>query len=184
MSSNNPTFSSLNAATTKLVKTFEGLHDGDLTKIGLQPKMDPVGIWTEGYGSAMIDPRTGKHLRGAANAANAIKWQTIHTESEAVQALSIGLIRYSKLAAQALGVDVWQALNPNQQGALTSFVYNCGTGAPPFKIFKNIRLFLQSKFTKDQLIGYWRVSVINGGGKVLPGLVRRRAAEVELFFTI
>jgi hypothetical protein len=29
---------------TKLVTHFEGLHDGDLIKIGLQPKMDPVGI--------------------------------------------------------------------------------------------------------------------------------------------
>jgi lysozyme len=34
---------------------FEGLHDGDLKKIGLQPKKDPIGIWTEGGTSAMKD---------------------------------------------------------------------------------------------------------------------------------
>ena len=30
-----------------LIKYFESLHDGDLTEIGLQPKMCPAGIWTE-----------------------------------------------------------------------------------------------------------------------------------------
>jgi lysozyme len=30
----------------QLIQEFESLHDGDLTMIGLQPKMDPVGIWT------------------------------------------------------------------------------------------------------------------------------------------
>ena len=30
-----------------LIKHFEGLHDGDLKKIGLQPKKCPAGIWTE-----------------------------------------------------------------------------------------------------------------------------------------
>ncbi|MDR6527433.1 GH24 family phage-related lysozyme (muramidase) [Chryseobacterium rhizosphaerae] len=29
-----------------LIKEFESLHDEDLKKPGLQPKMDPVGIWT------------------------------------------------------------------------------------------------------------------------------------------
>jgi hypothetical protein len=27
-----------------IITHFEGLHDGDLHVIGLQPKMDPVGI--------------------------------------------------------------------------------------------------------------------------------------------
>jgi lysozyme len=173
----------LNLATTNLVKKFEGLHDGDLSVIGLQPKLDPIGIWTEGYGLAMIDPRTGKHLRGIANKANALKWQTIHTEAEAVLALSIDLVRYSKLAALPLGTEFWNRLNDNQKGALTSFVYNCGTGKPPYKIFKNITLFLIGSMTKDALISYWQKSVITGDGKVLPGLVKRRSAEAVLFFS-
>ena len=32
-----------------LVKHFESLHDGDLTMIGLQPKLCPAGIWKAGY---------------------------------------------------------------------------------------------------------------------------------------
>jgi lysozyme len=41
----------------QLIQEFESLHDGDLTMIGLQPKMDPIGIWTEGYGHAMRDSK-------------------------------------------------------------------------------------------------------------------------------
>ena len=40
-------------AAIDLVKSFEGIHDGDLTVIGLQPKMCPAGIWTVGYGRAL-----------------------------------------------------------------------------------------------------------------------------------
>ncbi len=176
-------FKLLNTATINLVKSFEGLHDGNLSQIGLQPKMDPIGIWTEGYGLAMINPHTGKHLAGINNKANALKWQTIRTEQEAVIALGLDLVRYSKYAAKALGIDIWAKLTPNQKGALTSFVYNCGIGSPPYKIFNNINMFTKGKLSKAELLKYWQKSVIRGGGKVLPGLVRRRAAEASLFFT-
>ena len=46
-----------------LIKHFEGLHDGDLKEIGLQPKKCPAGIWTQGYGSAMRD-KNGNFLKG------------------------------------------------------------------------------------------------------------------------
>ena len=52
----------MNKATVDLIKHFESLHDGDLHKIGLQPKMDSVGIWTCGYGRAMIDPNIYRRL--------------------------------------------------------------------------------------------------------------------------
>lgn len=37
-----------------LIKHYESLHDGDLSRIGLQPKMCPAGYWTEGYGHAIL----------------------------------------------------------------------------------------------------------------------------------
>jgi len=49
--------------TVELIKYFEGLHDGDLKRIGLQPKMCPSGVWTEGYGRAMRDAN-GKFIKG------------------------------------------------------------------------------------------------------------------------
>jgi GH24 family phage-related lysozyme (muramidase) len=39
----------------QLEEHYESLNDGDLTLIGLQPKMDCCGIWTEGWGHAMVD---------------------------------------------------------------------------------------------------------------------------------
>ena len=62
----------------ELIKHYESLHDGDLHKIGLQPKMDPVGIWTEGWGRAMVG-KNGKFIKGADNRNVAYASQTIHT---------------------------------------------------------------------------------------------------------
>ena len=70
----------------KLIKEFESLHDGDLKKIGLQPKMDPIGIWTEGYGRAMRDKK-GNFLKGIGNKLLAEKSATINTEAQAEKAL-------------------------------------------------------------------------------------------------
>ncbi len=176
----------MNKATLDLIKRFESLHDGDLSKIGLQPKLDPVGIWTEGYGRAMIDPRTKQFLRGSANEKYARSIATISTEEEAVRALDEDLVKYSNSAKRALTDKYWELLNENQKGALTSFVYNCGTGNPPYKIFQNIRLYIDNKMTEIDLIEYWCDSVIrakkNGVMVVLEGLKRRRKSEAELFF--
>lgn len=46
----------------ELIKHFESLHDGDLTQIGLQPKLAPEGLWTAGWGHLIIDPSTKKSL--------------------------------------------------------------------------------------------------------------------------
>lgn len=173
----------MNKATTDLIKYFESLHDGNLQKIGLQPKMDPVGIWTEGWGRAMIDPATKKFLKGAANAGRATQYQTIDTKEEADIALETDLKRYVKYADDAIGADIWDKLNENQRGALTSFVYNCGVGDPAYKIWGNVRAFINGTMTKVALITYWETSVIKSGGKILKGLVNRRAAEPKLFFT-
>lgn len=177
----------INKATENLIKSFESLHDGDLSTIGLQPKMDPVGIWTEGYGRAMIDPTTKKHLRGAANRKKAVGLSTIKTEKEAEVALAVDAYRLGVVPARMiLGVN-FDSLTDNQKGALISFVYNCGTGSPRYKIFSNIRLWQAGKLSEEGLKKYWVNSVIKAtvGGvrKILPGLVRRRKAEADLFFT-
>ena len=38
-----------------LIKKYEGLHDGDLKAIGLQPKMCPANVWTEGWDCKRVD---------------------------------------------------------------------------------------------------------------------------------
>jgi len=41
----------------ELIKFFESLHDGNLSKIGLQPKLCPANIVTIGYGRALKDKK-------------------------------------------------------------------------------------------------------------------------------
>lgn len=172
-----------NTATLNLIKSFESLHDGDLKQVGLQPKLDPIGIWTEGYGRAMIDPRTKQFLKGSKNEAYANSIKTIETEAEAVTALAEDLVKYGNIAKNTLTEVYWNKLNENQQGALVSFVYNCGTGKPLYRIFENIRKYLSNLMPENKLVSYWESSVIKGGGKVLNGLVRRRKAEAQLFIS-
>jgi len=174
-----------NQATLSLIKHFESLHDGDLKQIGLQPKICPAGVWTEGWGRAMIDPRTGGHLRGAANKARAYQLSSIKTEAEAEVALWEDLWKLgAQRAIREIGQSAWNKLTHNQQGALASFAYNCGVGSPKYRIWANITRWLNKQMTDQQLISYWESSVIRGGGKVLAGLVRRRKSEARLFFNI
>jgi len=168
----------------ELIKHFESLHDGDLRTIGLQPKLCPAGVWTEGWGRAMVDPATRSHLRGANNRRKALQLSTIKTEAEAEKALAEDMIRLGQTPAiRHLTQSYWNRLNIDQQGALVSFVYNCGTGSPTFRIFRNIQLWLDKKKTSKALADYWANSVIRASGRVQPGLVRRRQTEAVLFLT-
>jgi len=176
----------LNKASENLIKSFESLHDGDLSVVGLQPKLDPVGIWTEGYGRAMTDPITKGHLQGAHNKKRAYALASIKTEAEAIKALEKDAYFKGYLPAAGILGPSMDKLNDNQKGALVSFVYNCGTGSPRYKIFANIKAWQNGKMSKEALIKYWESSVIRGTINkkkvILQGLVRRRKAEAELFF--
>jgi lysozyme len=165
-----------------LVKEFESLHDGDLKTIGLQPKLCPANVWTEGYGRAMVNPRTKGHLRGIENKRIAYASITIYNEKEALQALKEDLwYKGGFPAMKEIGDDAWDDLNDVQKGALASFVYNCGTGLPKYKIFKNVLAWLKKDMSNEDLYKYWCSSVIRGGGVVLKGLQRRREKEARVF---
>lgn len=115
----------------------------------------PAGVWTIGYG----------HTRGV------IPGDAI-TEAEAEVFLAEDL-EDSEDAVNAY-VDV--KLNQNQFDALVSFVYNLGAGD-----FRSSTLL--RKLNSGDYLGSanefkrWNKS----GGVVLNGLVRRRAAEANLF---
>jgi lysozyme len=153
-----------------LIKAFESLHDGDLTMIGLQPKMDPIGIWTEGYGRAMRDSK-GNFIKGAANKALAYSRITIKTEAQAAKALMEDLKTYETIVAQKIRVP----LTSNQFSALTSYTYNTGGSSTLFKLINsnapcdNVRKWMETKY-------------ITADGVLLNGLIRRRKAESKLYF--
>ena len=111
-------------AAIDLVKSFEGIHDGDLSVIGLQPKMCPAGIWTVGYGRALRSKTTNAFLKGASGKAEALAKYPALTVAQAEAMLAFDLNDFSAKVQGLIKVKV----NVNQFGALVSFAYNLGTG--------------------------------------------------------
>lgn len=117
----------------------------------------PAGIWTIGYG------HTGKVTQG----------QTI-TQKQADELLEKDVQRFVDGVKRVVKVDI----NQNQFDALVSFAYNCGVDA--LKTSTLLKYLNAKQFDKAALeFDRWN----KGGGKVLPGLVNRRAAERALFAT-
>lgn len=167
--------------TLQLICHFESLHDGDLKKIGCQPKMDPVGIWTVGYGHALVNKTTGKFLRGEKDRALAYRMFPSLTEPQAKALLLGDLPMYEDAVLRMIKR---RDLQPHEYGPLVSFAYNCGTHYTnkfgikvPFALWKHV----DNRMDSVTLYNYWQTSVIKAGGEVLPGLVRRRKAEAWLF---
>lgn len=156
-----------------LIKHFESLHDGDLSVIGLQPKMCPAGVWTEGWGHVIRDGN-GNVLKGAENKGMAYAYSTIHTEKKADEVLiNEDLPVYEAIVMRKLSIPV----NQNQFDALASHTYNTGGSSTLFRLINN-------KASRDEIYKWFTEHYIMGDGKVLPGLVKRRKAEADLYFTI
>lgn len=154
----------------QLIKLFETIHDGDKQKPGLQPQMDPAGIWTEGYGRAMRDDR-GNFLKGIANKALAFSRATIHTEAQAEKALLEDLGPRERIVMQKIRVP----LNQNQFDALVSYVYNTGGSSTLYNL-------INGKASTSEIRSWIENHYITADGKKYNGLVRRRKAEADLFF--
>jgi lysozyme len=153
-----------------IIKFCESLHDGDLTQIGLQPKMCPAGIWTEGWGHAMT--QFGKPLKGIENKELAYKLSKIKTEADAEEVLESDLIDVECAVTRLVKVPLTQ----NQFDALVSFTFNLGQGNfHTSTLLKKLNAG-DYKGAADQF-KYWNKS----GGKVLPGLTTRRKMETDLF---
>lgn len=152
------------------IKFFEGLHDGDLSLIGLQPKLDPIGIWTEGWGYAIRDDK-GNFIRGKENKALALKFSRIKTEKEADERLIIDLEPRERLVISKIKVPLTQ----NQFDALVSHVYNTGGSDTLFNL-------INKKAGEESIRKFWETKYITAGGKKLQGLVKRRKEEADLFF--
>lgn len=153
-----------------LIKHFEGLHDGDLSVIGLQPKMCPAGIWTEGYGRAMRD-FNGKFIKGRANKQLAYNKITIKTEAEAELALSQDLRIYENIVKKRTKIGLTQ----NQFDALVSYTYNTGGSDTLFKL-------INTKAEPKAIRNWFETRYIKADGIIQPGLVKRRKTEADLYF--
>ncbi|CAL8113515.1 unnamed protein product [Orchesella dallaii] len=149
-----------NQAGLNLIKEFEGFYANFYT--------DPVGIKTIGYGHAC-------HVWNCAVPLNG-KYNVPLTQATAEALLKEDLVapgRYEQCVANAV---TYANLNANQFSALASFTFNLGCG--------NLQSStLLSLLNRGDVSGAAEefAKWVYAGGQILPGLVRRRAAEKELF---
>lgn len=153
---------------------YEGLHDGDLSEIGLQPKLCPSDIWTVGWGHAVVDPVTGKFLTkdtpcGYEMALELFGNMTI-AEADAL------LIQDMAVFCQIINRRLKVVINQNQYDALASYTYNTGGSDTLFKLI-NINA------PSDKIYKWITEHYITGKGIKLPGLVSRRKTEAVLYTT-
>ena len=118
----------------------------------------PAGINTIGYGTTSYPDGTP------------VKSGDVITKEKA-EALLLDYV-INKILPNIRDLD----LTDNQQAALCSLVYNIGWGAfSKSKCYKAIK-------NKDWETAFHNWDWIKGGGKVLKGLIKRRAEEMALFF--
>lgn len=119
----------------------------------------PAGVWTIGYG----------HTQG-------VKEGDTITEREAENLLRRDVCNFECNVRCAIVAT----LNDYQYDALTSLAYNIGLGA--FRKSTLLRIINRGGASEEDIrkqFDRW----VYGGGRVLPGLVRRRHAEADLYFT-
>jgi len=123
----------------------------------LQTYDDGVGVLTIGYG----------HTQG-------VNWGQTITQLQAEELLKQDLNYFEQSVTTLVKVP----LTENQFAALVSFTFNVGVGA--FSESTLLRLLNQKDYraAADQFQRW-----VNGGGKEMAGLVRRREAERTLFLT-
>lgn len=137
-----------------LIRRFEGFRP--------EAYRDSAGVWTIGYGHTAM-----------AGEPDVIHGQRI-TRTEGERILTRDLEGFAAGVRRLVTVE----LNDAQFSALVSFAYNIGlNGFRSSSVLKavNARAFDQV----PRRLALW----VKGGGRVLPGLVKRRAAEAEMFAT-
>ena len=135
-----------------LIREFEGFRG--------QAYHCPAGVWTIGFGHTS---RAGPPAVGPGS-------KMSHAEASKVLAAD------AEVFAQGVRESLRREITDAQFSALVSFAYNVGIGA--FRSSSVLRAVNAGDFEAvPRRMGMW----VKGGGRVLPGLVRRRAAEAALF---
>lgn len=139
----------------KIIREFEGFKS--------KPYLCPAGVPTIGYGSTRYANGTAVKLSDPPI-----------TEGQADEIMRDTLGQY----VDAVSRYVTASINQNQFDALVDFAYNAG--AQNLRTSTLLKLLNKGDYAGAAAqFDVW----VNGGGKKLPGLVRRRAAERELFET-
>ena len=138
-----------------IIKKYEGLK--------LNAYICPAGVATIGFGSTFYPD--GRR----------VKLGDKITLQEAESILLHDIKRFEKEVRNSVKIEI----TDNQLSALISFVYNVGASA--FR--KSTLLRKVNANPTDLSIHNEFMRWTRAGGKVLPGLVKRRAEESKLYFT-
>ena len=123
----------------------------------LRAYLCPAGVWTIGWGSTGPDVRPGD----------------VWTQAQADARMQADALRFAKGT-----LALCPSLRGNDLCAIADFAYNLGLGRLKTSTLRRKINAGQMEAVAGELAKWTR-----GGGRVLPGLVRRRAAEAALFGT-
>ena len=159
----------------ELIKAFEGIPDGDPSTVGLDAYICPAGVWTIGWGHAIMDG--GKQLTGPGNKARARALYPGGITRDQAEALLRGdLVPRAASLFSVLKVT----LNDGQFGALMALVFNIGAGnLAASTLLRKVNAGDFAGAAEQFLV--WDKARVNGVLQPLPGLTRRRRAERALF---
>lgn len=139
-----------------LIKSMEGLR--------LEAYKCSAGVVTIGYGSTFYPDKSPIKIG-----------DKLKNKNEAEELLKVTLQGFENTVS---GLFYNVTLTQNQFDALVSFAFNVGTSAlANSTLLKKIKVNSNDK-TIELEFNKW----VNGGGKKLPGLVKRRKAEAKLYF--
>jgi len=140
---------------TPIIRKFEGLK--------LTAYLCPANVWTVGYGSTFYE--NGSKVQ-----------QGDKITLDRADKLLLEMVKRFEISVKGL---VKSSINDNQLGALTSFAFNVGIGA----LSKSTLLKKVNANPDDPTIRNEFMRWTKAGGKVLKGLVTRREAEANLYFS-
>ena len=150
-----------------LCKQFEGLHRVGADGL-IYPYVCPAGYPTIGWGT-VYKPSGKKVTMEDPPITRAIADAWLMDELQRVCASAV-MRQCPELFAWSLAYGNWRAFC-----AIADFTYNLGAGRLQTSTLRRKLRALDWEGSKEQLL-LW----VRGGGRVLPGLVRRREAEAKL----
>jgi lysozyme len=144
----------VNAEGYALLKKFEGCR--------LKSYLCPSAVWTIGYGNTFYEDGTK------------VKEGDVITQQRADELAKFIVEQF----ANSIRPMIQKTLTENQFSACVSLAYNIGTnGFKKSSVLRKLNVNPTDPTIADSF-RLWN----KGGGVVLKGLVRRREAEIELYF--
>jgi len=144
----------VNAEGYALIKKFEGCR--------LKAYKCPANVWTIGYGNTFYEDGMK------------VKEGDVITQQRAEEMAKFIIDQF----AVSIAPFIQKTLTENQFSACVSLAYNIGTsGFKRSSVFKKLNINPNDPTIADSF-KLWN----KGGGKVLAGLVKRREAEIQLYF--